>query len=98
VADSLDQLHAELLELLQDARLWRTTRDRWETVAGLLEAAADHLSDADALQPILAQLELNGPSRIVRLGSVPQEPPPPVVRERLNKLVHKLSGTVEEPE
>jgi len=57
-------------------------------------AAALEAGDVEALTAATADMELAGPLRIIRIGTVPIVPPPPPIRERLNRLVHALGGTV----
>ncbi|MFF3503845.1 CATRA system-associated protein [Streptomyces sp. NPDC003247] len=95
-------LREAALVVLRDVRLWRLPPDRWERLAGLLDTAAGALraGDADRFDQATVELELAGPVRITRIGdphrgspreSVPAPAPPPV-RERLNHLIHTLSG------
>jgi hypothetical protein len=86
---------AQALGAASDALGWRLTGERWETIQQVLAAMAVALEtdDLDALKAATAELELVGPVRIVRIGAPPVVPPPPQVRDRLNRLVYTLGGT-----
>ncbi|WP_066375806.1 CATRA system-associated protein [Herbidospora mongoliensis] len=88
MTDALD----DLLDLVTDIDQWRVTPEHWETIGGLLELAAASLTEPAALRPLLEELENAGQDRITRIGASPIVPPPPPVRDRLNQLVHALSG------
>ncbi|MFD7135562.1 CATRA system-associated protein [Streptomyces sp. NPDC059894] len=106
MSEPLRELPPELREaalvVLRDVRLWRLPPDRWERLARLLDTAAGALraGDAHRFDQATVDLELAGPVRITRIGdthrgsareSAPTPAPPPV-RERLNHLIHTLSG------
>lgn len=86
------------LTVLRDATLWRLSPARWELLAELLDAAAAACAAGDgaALDAASAGLEAAGAERVTRIGTPPgepaREPAPPAVRERLNQLIHALSG------
>lgn len=86
---------AEALGAASDALEWRLTGKRWESVEQVLAAMAAALAtnDLEALKAATAELEVAGPVRIVRIGAPPVVPPPPQVRDRLNRLVYSLGGT-----
>lgn len=88
MTDALD----ELLDLVTDIDQWRATPEHWETIGGLLDLAAVSLAEPAALRMVLEELEIAGPDRITRIGAPATVPPPPAVRERLDQLVHALSG------
>jgi len=60
----------------------------------ILEALADALDSGnpDGILTAASQLDLVGTARVTKIGTPPAEPPPPVVRERINQLIHSLSG------
>lgn len=82
------------MDVLEDLLLWELSPARWDGVAGMLDALAAEVADSDLsnLAAATRQLELAGPVRITRIGAVPTEPPPARVRERVNQLIHVLSG------
>ncbi|WP_062349293.1 CATRA system-associated protein [Herbidospora yilanensis] len=84
--------HDDLLDLVTDIAQWRVPPGHWETIGGLLDLAAASLDEPAALRLVLEELENAGQGRITKIGSPPIVPPPPPVRERLNQLVHELSG------
>lgn len=88
------EVRHDALSVLPDVLSWRLSTARWEAIAGGVEALAAYLDlgDLAGAREIVIQLELAGPVRITRIGAVPQEPPPPRVRERVNELIHRLSG------
>ena len=94
MTDGSAQIQEDALNVLRDVLLWELSPARWEGIAGVLEAlAADlELGDLGTLAEATIELELAGPVRITRIGATPTEPPPPPVRERINQLIHSLSG------
>jgi len=91
-------VRAEALDVLSDVRQWRLADARWRAVEQVLIAmdAAVQADDSDALMAATADLELAGPLRLTRIGATPVGPPARPVRDRLNRLVHSLGGTVPE--
>jgi CATRA-Associated Small Protein len=89
------EARAEALDVVSDALQWRLNEMRWQSLEHILAAmdAAMAASDAAALMAATANLELVGPVRLTRIGATPAVPPPAPVRDRLNRLVHSLSGT-----
>lgn len=94
MTDHPQQVLQDAVQVLEDLQLWELAPARWEGIAGILEALATEVAAGDLgnLAEATAQLELAGPVRITRIGAVPTEPPPPRVRERINQLIHSLSG------
>jgi hypothetical protein len=88
------QVREDAVHVLEDLRLLELSPARWEGIAGILEALAAEVAvgDLSNLAEATIQLELAGPVRLIRIGAVPSEPPPPLVRERINQLIHTLSG------
>jgi hypothetical protein len=80
--------------MLQDTLSWRLSAARWDAIAGSVEALATYLDlgDLAAARDIVIQLELASPVRITRIGAIPSQPPPPLVRDRVNHLIYRLSG------
>lgn len=87
----------EALDVISDALQWRLADARWAAIEEVLAAmdAALSANDTEALAAATADLELAGPVRITRIGAVPVVPPPPAIRDRLNRLVHSLGGSPE---
>jgi hypothetical protein len=94
VTDHPQQVLQDAVHVLEDLLLLELSPARWEGIAGILEALATEVaaSDLSNLTEATIQLELAGPVRITRIGAMPTEPPPPRVRERINQLIHSLSG------
>ncbi len=88
----------EALEVLLDVLEWRLTEARWQLIDQSLIAmdAALKAGDPAALATAIADLEIAGPVRIIKIGDPQGEPPPPV-RDRLNRLVHSL-GAARDPQ
>jgi hypothetical protein len=88
-------VRAEALDVISDALVWRLADARWSAIEETLAAmdAALAANDAKALAAATIDLELAGPVRITRIGAVPVVPPPPAIRDRLNRLVYSLGGT-----
>ncbi|MEU8082590.1 CATRA system-associated protein [Micromonospora sp. NPDC049101] len=75
---------------------------RWDEVERLINALKDAVAagNFDAFDAAVVELELVGPIRVTRLGSIPVVPPPSRVRERVNRLIHELvkpSSSPQEP-
>jgi hypothetical protein len=100
-ANAVD-VRADALDIVSDALRWQLADKRWAVIEQVLAAMEAALADGDveALQAAATDLELSGPVRITRIGATPVVPPPPVVRDRLNQLVHSLGGVpaAEQPE
>lgn len=92
------EIRDSALTVLRDATLWRLSPARWELLADLLDVAvaAHGAGDSAGLDAATARLEAAGPVRITRIGAPLGEPAPPAVRERLNHLIHALSGSGED--
>jgi hypothetical protein len=88
------EVRASALDVVSDALEWRLADARWLAIEQILGAMAVALQDSDleTLAVATADLELAGPLRITRIGTIPVVPPPPPVRDRLNQLVHSLGG------
>jgi hypothetical protein len=87
-------IRAEALDVISDALGWRLADTRWQAIEPVLVAvdAALTAGDLAALTAATADLELAGPLRITRIGTPPVVPPPPAIRDRLNRLVYSLGG------
>jgi len=94
VTDHPQQVLQDAVLVLEDLLLLELSSARWEGIAGILEALATEVAGGDLsnLTEATIQLELAGPVRMTRIGALPTEPPPPRVRERINQLIHSLSG------
>jgi hypothetical protein len=84
----------DALDVLQDLVLWELAPQRWEQVGEILEriTAALAARDADDLREAVADLELSGPVRALRIGSASTGGIPEPVFDRRNTLVHSLSN------
>jgi hypothetical protein len=98
--DGAAEVRAEALDLLKDALHWHLAEARWQAIEHVLITmdAALTVSDLAALAAATADLELAGPLRITRIGATPVVPPPPPIRDRLNRLVYVLGGRMLTPE
>ncbi|WP_329108014.1 hypothetical protein OG792_05700 [Micromonospora sp. NBC_01699] len=88
-------LVTEMVRTLGDTRKWTLTADQWQEVDQLLVVIENAVAarDTETLRRAGADLELAESVRITRIGSVPRVPPPERVRERVNRLIHSLTGT-----
>src|SRR5262249_20247276 len=82
------------LDVLTDVLEWRFGEARWARVTEIVQSIDNALSAGDpaALEAATADLELAGPTRITRVGAIPQVPAPSQVRERVNRMVLSLTG------
>jgi hypothetical protein len=94
----LGSTREEALEVIVEARQWRLTEARWQSIDLSLIAmdAALKAGDPAALAAATADVEIAGPVRITKIGDPQVELPPPV-RDRMNRLVHSL-GAVQAPQ
>lgn len=91
--DPLIKAREEMRDLLRDIPHWRLTDDGWGQVEQRLADAAEATVTADPglLAQAVAEVGITAPRRgRVRLGDTPAMPAPSSVRERVNKLVHRL--------
>ena len=93
-----DELREDVLDVLEDLLSWRLAPARWERVEHGITAVERALAGRDptALREAVAELDLAGPVRTPRIGSVPEDEPPPHVRDRAITLVHSLGGSVDD--
>lgn len=98
--DSLDatrkaEVYSEALEILGSVLTWHMLRQRWTHAGQAVDALAVAVAadDLPAIVRAIADLELLGPVRLIRIGESdedkPQTPPEPV-RDRVNRLIHEL--------
>jgi hypothetical protein len=82
------------LDLLQELVLWELAPQRWAQVGEILDRITTALAahDADDLREAVADLELNGPIRALRIGSAGAGGIPEPVLDRRNTLVYSLSN------
>jgi hypothetical protein len=87
-------VRADALDVISDVLSWRLADTRWAAIEQVLAAmdAALTAGDVPTLALATTDLELAGPVRITRIGAPPVVPPPPAVRDRLNRLVYSLGG------
>ena len=83
----------DALDVLRDLLWWELVPARWERVDRLLVriAAAFAAGDATELREAVADLELSGPVKAIRIGSTAVAGIPEPVLDRRNTLVHTLS-------
>jgi hypothetical protein len=82
------------LAVLPDVLEWRFSEARWARVAEIVQSIDNALSAGDpaALDSATVELDLVDQFRTTRVGQAPQVPAPPPVRERVNRMIHSLSG------
>ncbi|EFC85484.1 CATRA system-associated protein, partial [Parafrankia sp. EUN1f] len=89
-------LRREALAILRSVPEWELTEARWSRVIDLLAAMESALDtdgvDLDAVSEAVRRLETCAPPRITPIGSIPAQTPQPPVRERVGRLIHKVSG------
>jgi hypothetical protein len=93
-AGQLDpEVRADAVDVLRDLVEWRLAPQRWARIEESVDAleAALAAGDVDALRDAVADLELAGPVRATRIGSVSPTCAPPLLLERANHLVHALT-------
>ncbi|WP_113705573.1 CATRA system-associated protein [Nonomuraea lactucae] len=94
-----DPLHAAAAaDVLEDLLQWTLPAHRWRDVDQILIRMIEALPDAPPA--LTAELELISPRRVRRIGHKREEPvdtpPPPLVLERANQLIHDYSPESEE--
>jgi hypothetical protein len=94
-----DEIIQDAVDVLQDLVLWEMSPRRWERVEEILRLIETALAarDTDALREAVSELEINGPPRILRIGSKEETKIPPPVFERRNTLVHTLTSEHRDP-
>ncbi|MFI9503368.1 CATRA system-associated protein [Nocardia sp. NPDC052566] len=80
------------IEVLDDLLKWHMISTRWDQVASAIDDLNQALGGraAPAVREALIEIELLGPVRARRIGEEPRTPAPPVVRDRVNMMVHLL--------
>lgn len=86
-----EAVRAEALEILRDVLEWKLPPARWAGVAQIVRsmAVAVDAGDSDALREATAELELESPPRVTRVGAVPV-PQPKQDREETIRLTDSL--------
>jgi len=94
-----DETVQDAVDVLRDLVLWEMTSQRWAHVEEVLRriGAALAARDGRELREAVAELEISGPVRMLRIGSKPAEGIPAPVLDRRNVLVHSLTAD-ERPE
>ncbi|RKS74311.1 hypothetical protein BZB76_2822 [Actinomadura pelletieri DSM 43383] len=89
-----DEVLLEARTIVQEMLDWRLAPARWDSTVQILDVLAEaaETKDLATVRQAVVDLELHGPIRITRIGATPVVPAPPPVRERVNHLVHRLSG------
>jgi hypothetical protein len=89
----------DALDVLQDIVLWELTAPRWEQVGQILDrlGAAIAVADREGLRAAVADLELSGPTRALRIGGTGTRGIPEPVFDRRNNLVHSLGQEKAKP-
>lgn len=83
----------DALDVLQDLVLWELGPERWQQVDAILGRITSALAtrDIEDLRDAVADLELSGPVRALRIGSTSERGIPEPVLERRNTLVYALT-------
>jgi hypothetical protein len=94
-----DEIVGDALDVLQDLVLWQLVPERWAQVGGILDRIISALAtrDVEELHDAVADLELNGPVRALRIGSTGETGIPEPILERRNTLVHALTDERKAP-
>ena len=89
------EMRSEALDVVMDTQQWELTDARWEAIDQILMAmdAALAARDPKALGEATVELELQGPLRIIRIGSNQAVPANQRIRDQLADLVLKLGAT-----
>jgi hypothetical protein len=84
----------DALDVLQDLVLWELVPERWARVDSIIDRITVALAARDAgdLRDAVADLELSGPIRALRIGSTGERGIPEPVLDRRNSLVHALTA------
>jgi hypothetical protein len=92
------QIQRDALVILRQLPRWELSAARWKGVREILDAleAGLDLADDEMVTGAIFRLGEAGPVRIIKVGTTSGEPPPPLVRERVNELISRLSGSVED--
>jgi hypothetical protein len=93
-------LRQEALDVLKDARDWDLSTEQWEAVSSILSRleAALGTADHEQINAAVVDLELASPFRVPPIRRpIPDEHASHQLRERLDRLVHRLDD-VEQPE
>jgi hypothetical protein len=90
-------VRAEALDAVSGVLKLDLAGPRWEAVEQVAAAMEDALAAGDlrSVRSAAETLAFPGPVRTTSLGSTPVVPPPPAVRDLLNRLVHILDGMTE---
>lgn len=85
------------LDTSSDITKWHLPAGKWETVASLIDTTASAYTTGNVVEfrNATSWLELTSPRRTDLIGTEPTGPPPPPIRDRLNRLIHSLDRTDE---
>jgi hypothetical protein len=88
------EARANALDVLHDVLAWQLVEERRQRVIDSLDAMATAVAAQDnaSVESATAELELASPVRVTRIGATSVNPPPEIVRDRVNHLVHSLRG------
>jgi hypothetical protein len=91
------EARTDALDVVHDVLAWRLVDERWQRVAQSLDAMATAVAaqDTAGVESATAELELASPVRVTRIGATSVNPPPEIVRDRVNHLVHSLRRPTE---
>lgn len=91
-----DEDRRDALDVLGDALLWQLAAARWRQVDDAVRAMAKALArdDEEAFRRAVSDLEMAGPVRGVGAEQPAADPETESVRERINEMVHTLTGAV----
>jgi hypothetical protein len=82
------EIRASAIRVLDYILRLELTEARWNRVDGILSIAveAGAAGDFGTLWTATSQLRAIGPVRVIRIGGTPVRPPPPKVRERIERV------------
>ncbi|WP_237107724.1 CATRA system-associated protein [Nonomuraea sp. MG754425] len=87
-------MNQDVVRLLGYVRQWKLSSDQWAEV----EVILDDLQRGHDQATLLARLKLLSPVRVRRsVGDVPEVPPPPLITERLNRIMTEFPVGFEPP-
>lgn len=87
-----EEIIADAVDVLEDSAEWMLAEARWERVLSIIDRLSRALEalDAEAFQAAVADLELSGPVRALRIGTAETYGIPEPVLDRRNTMLNEL--------